>query len=349
MASTSGGPAIVASGQHITDNPEQSDQSTAVTANHPSIARVKANENTGITKLNDHLTDTNYNTWKGQMMLTLEICGVEKYAQGTEEKPDIEVDRQGLQNWEFNDRYTRGLIINNVTQGVKHHISTCKSAKDMWSSLAAIFESKAHLTLRAYKRNLESLKADEETDIIKHLDQLKIYWERINSSPNKDHHISDFNFKLTIGDSLPSSWDNFTDPYINITTDDPITEYTDHRKIVSSQQFMGIIKEEYQRRVRRKAETQESVNYTSSSSHTGKTSKKKQCKHCGKSNHNTEDCRWLGASKCAACGRFGHESINCYNKRKAESHEGDNKGNKKSKGEISNVATEDDEEEIIAF
>lgn len=89
-------------------------------------------------------------------------------------------------------------------QGVKHHISTCKIAKDMWSSLTVIFESKAHLMLRAYKRNLESLKADEDTDIIKHLDELKIYWERINSSPNKDHHmihISDFNFKLTIGDS----------------------------------------------------------------------------------------------------------------------------------------------------
>jgi gag-polypeptide of LTR copia-type len=85
--------------------------------------------------------DTNYNVWKGQMMLTLEICGVKKYAMGTEEKPDVEADRQGSNNWEFNDHYTRGLIINNVTQGVKHHISTCKTAKDMWSSLAAIFES----------------------------------------------------------------------------------------------------------------------------------------------------------------------------------------------------------------
>ena len=64
----------------------------------------------------------------------------------------------------------------------------------MWSSLAAIFESKAHLTLCAYKHNLESLKADEDTDIIKHLDQLKINWEQINSSPNKDHHITIGNF-----------------------------------------------------------------------------------------------------------------------------------------------------------
>ena len=179
-------------------------------------------------------------------MLTLEICGVEMYVIGTKDKPDAEADRLGFLNWEFNDQYAQGLIINNITQGVKHHISTCKTAKEMWSDLAAIFEPKAHLTLCAYKRNLESLKADEDTDIIKHLDQLKIYWERINSSPNKEHHISDFNFKLTIGDSLPPSWDNFTDLYINIVTDDPMTENTDHQKLVSSQQFITVIKETLQ-------------------------------------------------------------------------------------------------------
>jgi hypothetical protein len=269
---------------------------------------------------------------------------------GTEEKPDVEADRQGSHNWEFNDRYARGLIINNVTQGVKHHISTCKTAKDMWSSLAAIFESKAHLTLRAYKRNLESLKADEDTDIIKHLDELKIYWERINSSSNKDHHISDFNFKLTIGDSLPSSWDNFTDPYINITTDDPITEYTDHRKLVSSQQFMGIIKEEYLRRVRRKAETQDSnhhANFYITSSN-GTPSKAKHCKHCGRSNHITDDCRWLGFPKCGTCGRFGHESADCPdNKRKAKSQVGDERYPKRSKTYKSNIAEESEDEHII--
>jgi hypothetical protein len=71
-------------GQPLVDYPDEPNQLTVVWA--------KANENTRITKLNDHLTDTNYNTWKGQMMLTLEFCGVEKYVMGTEEKPDVEVD-----------------------------------------------------------------------------------------------------------------------------------------------------------------------------------------------------------------------------------------------------------------
>ena len=91
------------SGQSITNHP---DESPSNQSNHPSVIRVKANENTGITKLNNHLTDTNYNTWKGQMMLTLEICGVEQYALGTVEKPNAEVDRPGFHNWEFNDHYT---------------------------------------------------------------------------------------------------------------------------------------------------------------------------------------------------------------------------------------------------
>jgi gag-polypeptide of LTR copia-type len=256
---------------------------------------------------------------------------------------------KGFQNWEFNDHYTRGLIINNVTQGVKHHISTCKTAKEMWSSLAAIFELKAHLTLRAYKRNLESLKADEDTDIIKHLDQLKIYWEQINSSPNKEHHISDFNFKLTIGDSLPTSWDNFTDPYINITTEDPITEYTDHRQLVSSQQFMGIIKEEYQRRVRRKAETPDSNGHTTyySSRFGGNTSKGKHCKHCGMSNHNIKDCRWLGSLRCGSCGRFRHESANCNNKHKGNDESRDDHYQKKPRNKRSNLVEEQEDEHIV--
>ena len=69
----------------------QSADVPAASPSNPSIIWVKANENTGITKLNDHLTDTNYNTWKGQMILTLEICGIEQYAMGAVEKPNAGV------------------------------------------------------------------------------------------------------------------------------------------------------------------------------------------------------------------------------------------------------------------
>lgn len=97
MPETSQSPENASGGQPLTHHPVEPVQS------EPSIIQAKANENTGITKLNDHLMNTNCNTWKGQMMLTLEICGVEKYVIGTEDKPDLEADWLGFHNWEFND------------------------------------------------------------------------------------------------------------------------------------------------------------------------------------------------------------------------------------------------------
>ena len=78
------------SGQSLTNHADKS-SSPHQSNSSSSVTQVKANENTGITKLNDNLTDTNYNTWKGQMMLTLEICGVKEYAKGVLEKPNVEV------------------------------------------------------------------------------------------------------------------------------------------------------------------------------------------------------------------------------------------------------------------
>ena len=85
------------------DQPTNTHPNELAQVAQPSIIQAKANENTRITKLNDYLTDTNYNTWKGQMMLTLEICGAEKYAIGTENEPNAETDRLGFHNWEFNN------------------------------------------------------------------------------------------------------------------------------------------------------------------------------------------------------------------------------------------------------
>ena len=109
---------------------------------------------------------------------------------------------------------------------------------------------------------------------------------------------------------------------------------------------MGITKEEYQRRVRRKAETSDSNGHTYFTSRSGgNSSKGKHCKHCGMSNHNTVDCRWLGSSKCGTCGRFGHESTNCHNKRKLNNNNQYDEHQKKQRMEQSNEANKDSDEE----
>jgi hypothetical protein len=69
----------------------------------PSIQRVRANENQAITRTDDRLEDTNWNVWRHQLTLMLQICGVQGYALGTVQRPDPSQDPEGATNWDFND------------------------------------------------------------------------------------------------------------------------------------------------------------------------------------------------------------------------------------------------------
>ena len=59
--------------------------------------------------------------------------------------------------------------------------------------------------------------------------------------------IPEMQFKMTITSSLPDSWDPFTRPYINLLDKG---DNVDPKLKVSSQELIGIIKEEYVHRQR---------------------------------------------------------------------------------------------------
>ena len=138
---------------------------------------------------------------------------------------------------------------------------------------------------------------------------------------------------------------------------------TDPKKLMGSQQFIGILKEEYlQRNLQsQKGEMINQAFIPKRSLHNRITSKPStnanmHCKHCGFNNHNTIDCKHLGKSKCSGCGRFGHTSDQCYNKGKDKRKraENDGQGNgrfkkKWKKEEINQGEKEVDEEEIITL
>jgi hypothetical protein len=63
---------------------------------------------------------------------------------------------------------------------------------------------------------------------------------------NWNFNVPDTQFKTIIASSLPPSWDIFTDPYVG---SQPGTRAeVDTRGSVQTQEFIGIIKEEYLRR-----------------------------------------------------------------------------------------------------
>ena len=261
-------------------------------ADAPTITRVQAREGSAITKLSEPLTKHNWMAWREHMKRVLRLCGVEAYAEGSVVRP---ADTKGAENWEFNDNYTQVMIINNITSLEMMHVSQCMTAKTMWDSLEAVHESKGHQTIVLIIRNLFHTKAEEDSNISKHLNQLKQYWERINQMNEEDFKISDVLFKIIISSSLPLSWDTFTEVYVGGRKG--ITE-TDPKKLMKSQQFIGILKEEYLQRQLR-SEKGEMVNQAfilkrslknRITSKPGTSFEKEVCHQCGKDNHSTLEC-----------------------------------------------------------
>jgi len=142
--------------------------------------------------------------------------------------------------------------------------------------------------------------ASDGDDITEHLTQLKRKWKQLNVLDNTDFRISDIQFKTIIASSLPPSWDTFTEPYvgrhIGATENDP-------KKLTSSQEFIGILKEEYTKRKDRQGTTQQTYyskphgnnkqqqSLTDRIQGSAKSSSGMQCCNCQHTNHIMDNCR----------------------------------------------------------
>jgi hypothetical protein len=174
----------------------------------------------------------------------------------------------------------------------------------------------------------------EGDNIIEHLNKLQQLWDHIHFASDKDFKFADCMYCIIITTSLPPFWDQFSEPYlIGISGQD------DPKKHISSQQMIGVLKQEYQRRQMRKRITDskmnaantgrasgaEEVNQTtqkkwqkqnkqklSLASHIapaeddarkGKAKKNKDvyCRLCESSTHSLEDCRKVGVTVYGTC------------------------------------------------
>ena len=131
----------------------------------------------------------------------------------------------------------------------------------------------------------------------KHLLTLNISTTKMMNLRQPDFYISDAKFKVIISSSLPQSWGTFTEDYIGQRTD--IVE-TNLKKLMTSQEFIGIICEEYRQRTRDEEELTNLAIHNfcpkppkpNLMQHISNTSKK-WCSHCKHKNHNNADCHFL--------------------------------------------------------
>ena len=159
-----------------------SDAALMAAANgEPNIKHVQAHEGSTITKLSEAL-ESNWIAWRERIKRVLRLCGVETYAKGKIQCP---ADAAEAENWKYNDNYAQVMIINNITSTEMVHVGQCDTAKAMWDNLEVVHESKGHQTIVSIIRNLFHTKADEDSDINEHLNQLKQYRERIMKTTSR--------------------------------------------------------------------------------------------------------------------------------------------------------------------
>ena len=112
----------------------------------------------------------------------------------------------------------------------------------MWTALKHVHKEKGHQTAIAAQCALFRTCAEEGDNIEEHLMKLKGCWEHIWSLEVEDFMVNDVQFKAIISTLLPPSWDSYTEPYVGQHKGETAI---DAKKLMGSQEFIGIIKEEY--------------------------------------------------------------------------------------------------------
>jgi hypothetical protein len=289
------------------------------------------------------------------MKTVLESCGTLGYVTGASQCLDTYANPQGSKIWILNDAFTHMQIQCNITKPQMIHISQCATAHKMWKSLENVHNNKGHQALVVFMCNFYCLAAKKGDNIIKHLNKMKASREHINMMSNPQFYIPDITFKILICQSLPSTWDNFTDAYIGSQT----FNHKDPRRSINSQNFIGILKTEYNRCIGWKLESLQSkdtpqVNQiraykkpllsciSQTPCMTNNTSlNTPYCKLCRREGHYTNNCDHF-KKRCKNCNTFRHNKSTCFYEkitRKCKSRNSSNSGCRGKRRHFGNQST----------
>ena len=297
-----------------------------------------------------HLTDNNWYDWKERMIRIFFHCKIMGYIDGSIACPNVHADPEGADNWTSNDFWAQQIIMNNVTDSQLTHIKSKYTAKGMYTVLSDTHENKAHLSVTYLHTSLYQLRAKEDDDLLKHLDDLKVLRDRANKFPNRRFHIEDDKFKTVVIASLPPSWATYVEPYACNIYD----EYdTDTKRNLPADSLIGLLREEYRLRKIRNGNGNGAItnmvthNGGSSNSLKARIGKKNlkanvYCEHCKKTGHWTSKCRKLESNKCFNCGKHGHRAKECWAPKK-------DKEKDKDKGKGKPTSSKKDKEETMVI
>jgi len=284
----------------------------------------------GITKIEETLENkkNNWTTWSESMMTLFDLNDIVDFVVSRVLCPNKTRDPVGAKNWRFNNAYAKLCINNNTALSKKVHTQGCVMAHKMWENLKSMYKSTDYMVYTDQLKATLEIRATEGTHIPEHLSKLKKSWDKLTLFSDHNKLMGDAFFKRVIAQSLPRSWNAFTNPFVRGHVDEADK---DPKKRVDSQKLIGMIRQEYeliesQKKQDTKAQKQheksnsalanclsESSGKRKQGASNGSSSSRKKlhCNHCGRDNHKKKDCKYLGQKKCTDCDCF-HEGDKCW-------------------------------------
>jgi len=191
-----------------------------------------------------------------------------------------------------------------------------------------MYESTDYMVYTDQLKATLEIRATKGMHIPDHLLKLKKSWDKLTLFSDHNKLMGNAFFKCVIAQSLPRSWNVFTNSFVRGHMDEADK---DPKKRIDSQKLIGMIRQEYkliesQKKQDTKAQKQNEKLNSSLANHLSESSgKRKQgtsngssslheklhCNHCRCDNHKKKDCKYLGQKKCTDCDRF-HKGNKCW-------------------------------------
>jgi len=154
----------------------------------------------------------NWLLWYDSMRNMFEMNNVTKYAEGQICCPDPTRNPVRAKHWHQNNAYIKMLINVNISDDERVHTQGCATAHQMWNNLKTIYKTSNGLVYTEKLQTIFQLWATDGTNIPEHLKRLKKLWDEISMYNNQ--LMGNVFFKHIIAQSLPCSWNAFTNEYI---------------------------------------------------------------------------------------------------------------------------------------
>jgi hypothetical protein len=146
---------------------------------------------------------TNFSSWKSRLQITLEENDLLSLIEKT--LPETTIDEERV-DWTADDAKARKTIIYSIRDNSLPHITTLKTAYEMYDALKKMFESNntnRALTLKHQLQNIKMTKADTIATFFMKISEIRDQLGAIGETITDREHV------MTTLNALPRHWEPF--------------------------------------------------------------------------------------------------------------------------------------------